>query len=177
MEGFTKKGKKKGKRRKSSMNNKEKKAANSKHKKEKKSKGRNLNNKKVQKKFEKNKWQDLTPLVKKAFERHSIKLAGCSKDYLFMILEESPMLVRDPKNFPDISKVLDRIKWDPIFKGHDFNIAIKSSKFGIEEKPLADYLKSESLLHHVQYLRHEKSFKILWDKRDQTNILEELEFM
>jgi len=50
-------------------------------------------------------------------------------------------------------------------------------RFGIEEQPLEEFIESESQYHAVQYLRHFESFRIIWDKNQNINIIDELSYI
>ena len=41
--------------------------------------------------------------------------------------------------------------------------------------PMANYLKSEVPEHWVRYLRHRDSLKIVWDRRNYTELIDDLD--
>jgi len=47
--------------------------------------------------------------------------------------------------------------------------------YGLEEITIEHYLDSDIPDHWVEYIRHFQTYKILWDRRDYTDLLDDID--
>jgi len=81
---------------------------------------------KSKKKVEKNKWRNLTDLVKREYPGFDVVSATKNKSEVILLLKEEEFKITS-KKFPYIEKVLKRMEWDNIFKGHELNVGLKAA--------------------------------------------------
>lgn len=79
-----------------------------------------------QKKFEKNKWREFSTLIHQKYPNFEIQDMTSTKNELILVMRERD--TKDStKNFQFIDRIIKRMDWDPLFKGHSFNIGIKAA--------------------------------------------------
>jgi hypothetical protein len=134
------------------------------------------------KKFEKNKWKEISELFKKnpKLRDYHVDWLESTKAGVFLICHEKHKMDNE-----EVAKdrlvatgiAVQRLLKDPKLNTAKYMAGIKNSKFDIDEMPVEKYLLSDIPEHWVMYLRHADSMKIVWDRRDYTELLDDLDII
>lgn len=139
---------------------------------------------KAPKKFEKNRWVEITQTLSKLFPDLTVDQIDSTKSSVYLLVHDR--ILKDSDSGPDSHEkkelistgdAIKKLQKDPKLKDLNFTVGIKHIRYGINEMPLEAYLKSEIQEHSVIYIRHADSMKILWNKTDYTDLLDDLDVL